>query len=367
MDRTMSAARSTDKQDRVINLALQGGGAHGAFTWGVVDRLLDEPDIGFEGLSGTSAGAVNAVVLAHGLMNGGRKGGQAALEDFWRRCSEAGTVFSPLHPMPELSLPGMDAVRSATYSMFDTLTRTFSPYEFNPFDINPLRDLLSDCVDFDGLRKSCDVKLFLSATNVRSGRVKVFKTNEVSVEVVMASACLPFLYKAVEIDGQHYWDGGYMGNPVLFPFFYECESRDVMIVHINPMERDEVPMTAPEILNRINEISFNSSLIEEMRAINFVTRLIDQDWLKDGYKDRLKHVLVHSVRSDSALENLEVSSKFDVRWSFLCDLRDRGRAEADAWLKANGTAIGKRSTVNLESQYLGLPGPAQKHAPEPVD
>jgi NTE family protein len=367
MDRTMSADPSSARQDRTINLALQGGGAHGAFAWGVVDRLLDESDIGFEGLSGTSAGAVNAVVLAHGLMNGGRRGGQAALEDFWRRCSEAGNVFSPLHPLPELALPGMDALRSATFSMFDTLTRTFSPYEFNPFDINPLRDLLSDAVDFDALRKRCDVKLFLSATNVRTGRVKVFKTKEASVDVVMASACLPFLYKAVEIDGQHYWDGGYMGNPVLFPFFYECESRDVMIVHINPMERHDLPMSAPEILNRINEISFNSSLIDEMRAINFVTRLIEQDWLKEEHKNRLKHILVHSVRSDSALENLEVSSKFDVRWSFLTDLRDRGRAEAEAWLAANRGSIGKRSTVDLQSQYLGLPDATRGGTAAPID
>ena len=239
---------------RMVNLALQGGGAHGAFTWGVIDRLLDEPDIEFEGLSGTSAGAVNAVVLAHGLMEGGRIGGQAALEDFWRRSSHGGSVWSPVRTLPKLKIPGMEMVTAATFAAFDTMTRTFSPYEFNPFDINPLHDLLSDSVDFDAMRERCDTKLFLSATNVRSGRVRVFETREVSADVVMASACLPFLYKAVEIDGESYWDGGYVGNPALFPFFYNCESRDVMIVHINPMQRDEVPKTAPDILNRINEI-----------------------------------------------------------------------------------------------------------------
>jgi NTE family protein len=344
---------------RMINLALQGGGSHGAFTWGVIDRLLDEPDIEFEGLSGTSAGAVNAAVLAHGLMEGGRIGGQAALEDFWRRSSRGGSIWSPVRAMPPVSLPGMEMLTAATYAAFDTMTRTFSPYEFNPFDINPLRDLLSESIDFDALRDRCDTKLFLSATNVRSGRVRVFETPEVSVDVVMASACLPFVFKAVEIDGEHYWDGGYMGNPVLFPFFYNCESRDVMIVHINPMERVEVPKTAPDIMNRINEISFNSSLVDELRAINFVSRLIEKEWLKDEYKDRLRHILVHSVRADAALEDLPVSSKFDVNWSFLTKLRDRGRVEADRWLEANRDDIGRKSTVDLESQYLGLPGPRQ--------
>ncbi|MEQ8481714.1 MAG: patatin-like phospholipase family protein [Hoeflea sp.] len=341
----------------LINLALQGGGAHGAFSWGVIDRLLDEPDIGFEGISGTSAGAVNAVVLAHGLMQDGRRGGQAALEDFWRRSSRTGSVWSPPRPQDVSPIPGLGMLSAAAYSVFDTLTRTFSPYEFNPFGINPLTDTLSECVDFEALKKHCSTKLFLSATNVHTGRVRVFESHEVDVDVVMASACLPFLFQAVEIDGEHYWDGGYVGNPALFPFFYKSKSRDVMIVHINPMEREEVPKTAPDILNRINEISFNSSLINEMRAINFVTRLLEQDWLKDEYKDRLRHILVHSIRADDALKHLSVDSKFNVNWSFLTDLRDRGRAAADAWLSANRSSLGKRSTVDLESQYLGLPGP----------
>lgn len=354
-----SKARAGISSVRMINLALQGGGAHGAFTWGVIDRLLDETNIEFEGLSGTSAGAVNAAVLAYGLMEGGRIGGQAALEDFWRKSSHGGSVWSPVRALPKIPIPGMEIVSAATYAAFDTMTRTFSPYEFNPFDINPLHDLLSESVDFDALRTRCETKLFLSATNVRSGRVRVFETSEVSADVIMASACLPFLYKAVEIEGEHYWDGGYVGNPALFPFFYNCESRDVMIVHINPMQRDEVPKTAPDILNRINEISFNSSLLDELRAINFVSHLIERKWLKNEYQDRLRQILVHSVRADDALRDLPVSSKFDVKWSFLTDLRDRGRLEADRWLEANRDNIGKASTVDLESQYLGLPGPRQ--------
>ena len=360
MDGTMTSANGGKKEDiRTINLALQGGGAHGAFTWGVIDRLLDEPDIAFEGISGTSAGAVNAAVVAQGLMEGGRQGAQAALENFWRRSSRDGSVWSPVQSFPASNLPGMKFLSAAAFSVFDTMTRTFSPYEFNPYNINPLRDLLADCVDFAAIRQHCRTKLFLSATNVHSGKVRVFDTSEVSVDVVMASACLPFLFKAVEIEGEHYWDGGYVGNPSLFPFFYNCKSRDVMIIHINPVERAEVPMAAPDILNRINEISFNSSLLNELRAINFVTRLIEQDWLRDEYKDRLRHILVHSIRADEALRDLPVSSKFDVNWAFLTDLRDRGRQEADAWLSSHGRSLGKKSTVDLASQYLGLPGPRQ--------
>lgn len=347
------SAQTTEVQR--INLALQGGGAHGAFTWGVLDRLLDEKPIEFEGVSGTSAGAVNATLLAHGLISGGRKGAQAALEDFWRRSSEAGSIWSPLPSLPQELIPGGEMIAAATYAAFDTLTRTFSPYQFNPFNINPLRETLDACVDFEALGKNERTKLFLSATNVRTGRVKVFQSTEVSLDVVMASACLPFLFKAVEIDGEHYWDGGYMGNPALFPFFYKCDSRDVLIVHINPMECDEVPMSAPEIMNRINEISFNGSLIGELRAINFVTRLVDEGWLKDEFKDRLRKILVHSIRSDEVLKDLSVASKFDVNWSFLTDLRDRGRHAAEAWLKENRDAIGKRSTVDLAGQYLMLP------------
>ncbi|TDH38617.1 patatin-like phospholipase family protein [Pseudohoeflea suaedae] len=335
-----------------MNLALQGGGAHGAFTWGVLDRLLDEPHLEIEGVSGTSAGAVNATLLAHGLMEDGRRGAQKSLAEFWERTSHAGSIWSPLPTLPKSLIPGGDMIAAATYTIFDTLTRTFSPYELNPLDINPLRDLIAECVDFDALRSHEAIKLFLSATNVRTGRVKVFDSREVSLDVVMASACLPFLYKAVEIDGEHYWDGGYMGNPALFPFFYVCKSRDVLIVHINPMERDEVPMSAPEIMNRINEISFNGSLISELRAINFVSRLLDEGWLKDDYKDRLKKILVHSIRSDDSLEDLSVASKFNVDWAFLTDLRDRGRLAAENWLRENHKHVGRKSTVDLASNYL---------------
>ena len=338
---------------KTINLALQGGGAHGAFTWGVLDAILDDGRIEVEGLSGTSAGAMNAAIFAYGKMIGGRDGAKEALATFWREMSLAGEIFSPVRVLPwERALGPYTMNASLGYAVFDGLTRFLSPYEWNPLNINPLRDLVGRHVDFETLQRCTETKLFITATNVRDGKVRVFDTPETTLDVVMASACLPFLYKAVEIDGEHYWDGGYMGNPSLFPFFYRCQSRDVLIVHINPMERDEVPMSAPDIMNRINEISFNSSLLRELRAIDFVAKLIDEGWLKDEYQDRLRKVLVHSIRADEALADLSVASKFDIGWGFLQDLRARGHAAGTAWIEAHFDDLGERGTVDLKAQYL---------------
>ena len=238
------------------------------------------------------------------------------------------------------------------FSAFDTLTRTFSPYELNPFDINPLREIVAKHVDFESLAACPYTRIFLGATNVRTGKVKVFETHEMSLDAVMASACLPFLFKAVEIDGEHYWDGGYMGNPVLFPFFYKCKSRDVLILHVNPIERPEVPTTATEIMNRINEISFNGSLLKEFRAIDFVDKLLDNGWLKDEYRERLKRINIHSVRAEAALSDLSAASKFNVDRGFLEELRSRGRETGRAWLARNFDTIGRDHSVSLRHDYL---------------
>ncbi|MBI1393531.1 MAG: patatin-like phospholipase family protein [Alphaproteobacteria bacterium] len=339
-----------------INLALQGGGSHGAVTWGVVDRLLEDERVSIEGISGASAGAVNATALAYGLYVGGRPAAREKLTELWRRMSEAGGFYSPVkagNSMLREMFGNVPLDYNPGYQFFDFMTRTFSPYQFNPFDINPLRDILLECIDFDELSRCTRTKLYLSATNVRSGKVHVFRTKDACVNAVCASACLPFLFKAVEIDGEAFWDGGYMGNPVLYPFFYEAESSDILIVHVNPLERPDVPKTAPEIMNRINEISFNSSLLRELRAISFVHKLLDDGWLKDERRDQLRSVRVHSVRSDLALVNLSVASKFATDWSFLTDLRDRGRAIAEDWLAENFDAIGVRSSVNLREMFDG--------------
>jgi NTE family protein len=331
-----------------VNLALQGGGAHGAVAWGVLDRLLEDERIAVEGISGASAGAVNAAALAYGLFRGGRETARETLDQLWEEIARVGAFYSPVRAGPFES-----EADSLAFRMFDIFTRVCSPYQFNPFNINPLKDVLARVIDFDALSQCPVTKLYLSATNVRTGKVQVFRTPDASIDAVLASTCLPFLFKAVEIGGEAYWDGGYMGNPVLFPFFYEAESNDVLIVHINPLTREKIPMTAPDILNRINEISFNSSLLRELRAIAFVDRMLEEGWLKDEYKDRVKFVRVHSIRSDCPLEALSVASKFNVDRRFLESLKQRGRDIAGAWLDENFESIGVRSSAKIRKMFDG--------------
>jgi len=335
---------------KTINLALQGGGAHGAFTWGVLDRLLEDKRIAFEGVSATSAGAMNAAVLAYGLTEGGREGAQKALAGFWRRVSHAAAV-GPLQPNWLDRLMGNRSLEySPAFIAFDLVSRLLSPYQFNPLNRNPLREVLEQSVDFERLRSAdCPVKLFLSATNVRTGKIKVFENDVICPERVLASGCLPFLFQAVEIDGEHYWDGGYMGNPAIFPLIYGCDSPDVMIIHINPRERKELPTSAFEIMNRVNEISFNSSLMREMRAISFVTKLIDDNPTEIK---SLKRMLVHAISADEIMSGLGAASKLNGDWEFLTYLRDQGRDHADKWLAENFDRLGRESTVDIRKEYL---------------
>jgi len=336
-------------ETKLASLALQGGGAHGAFTWGVLDRLLDEPNFQIDGVSATSSGAMNAVVLAHGLTVGGREGAKQALADFWQKISEVGKT-SLLQPSWYDRLTHNHGLEhSPAFVFLDMVTRVLSPYQFNPLNYNPLKSILEAVVDFERLRSECVIKLFLCATNVRTGKVRVFDNNEVCVMRVLASACLPFLSQAVEIDGEYFWDGGYMGNPALFPLIYSCESRDIIVIHINPTERSDIPRTAPEIMSRINEISFNSSLLREMRAIAFVTKLIDDMRLTDN---NLKRVLVHSIEADDVMQGLGVTSKLNADWEFLMDLHRTGRERADRWLKAHLARVGVESTVDIREKYL---------------
>lgn len=342
-----------EENSKLVNLALQGGGAHGAFAWGVLDKLVEDGRVGVDGLSATSAGSMNAVVYAYGKMTGGPDGAREALHNFWRAISDAGQLYSPMRRLP-WDWPwfnGESASHSLTFLMFEVTTRIWSPYQYNPFNFNPLRSILQKSVDFERLTQCQCTNLFISATNVRSGKVKVFRNHEMSLDVVLASACLPYLFQAVEIGGEPYWDGGYMGNPALFPLFYHTEPRDIVILHINPMTVDAVPTSAADILDRVNEITFNSSLLKELRAIAFATKLIEEDWLKDEHKSKLRHMLIHSILAD-CLADLSVASKFDCSWNFLTTLRDRGREAAAAWLDENYRHLGKRSTVDLRRQFL---------------
>ena len=332
-----------------INLALQGGGAHGAFAWGAIDSILEDRRIEIEAISATSAGAMNAVVLADALTDGDREHARERLAAFWKAIADAGQQYSPVKPMRDIFGRAMPIEQSPFYWMFDAMTRLFSPYQLNPFNFNPLRQVLEKHVDFEKLRGTQGVHVHLCATNVETGKVRIFNRGEITADAVLASACLPFLFQTIEIDGAHYWDGGYIGNPAIFPLIYGSQSRDVVLVHINPIVRHGVPKTAPEILNRINEISFNSSLMREMRAVAFVTRLIDEGKISGS---EMKQMLIHSIRDDEAMAAHSVASKLSPDWEFPCRLKDSGRSVTERWLRANYANVGVRSTVDLEAEFL---------------
>lgn len=326
---------------RPVSLALQGGGAHGAFTWGVLDAILEDGRIDPRAISATSAGAMNACAFAMGRMRGGADGAREALESFWRATSHAGGPFRAPGPAASRLFPWLDA-----------LNRMFSPYDVNPFNLDPLRDILERQIDFEAVHACQDTQLFIAATSVASGRSRVFTGAEVTLDAVRASATLPFSQQAVEIDGEPYWDGGFTGNPALWPLFYADAPRDLVIVHINPMHRPGTPKSAEDIANRVNEITFNASLLAELRAVAFVKRLIADDLLKDPEKARIRDVRMHSIRADTALEAYPASTKYDTSWRFLTELRDSGRATAFAWLTSSADDIGQRSTIDLRAEFL---------------
>ncbi len=334
---------------KIINLALQGGGSHGAFTWGVCDRLLEDHRLEIEGVVGTSAGAMNAAVLADGFAEDGPEGARRALSDFWSKVGEMGR-YSPLQRSPWEALRGGWRVDdSPGFFWFDLWTRLFSPYQWNPMNYNPLRDLILKTVDFDRLRTVGGIKLYICATNVRSGKVRVFEKHELTPETLMASACLPFLFQTVEVEGEAYWDGGYMGNPAIFPLIYNSVSSDVLLVQINPLCRKEVPTSSRDILDRVGEISFNSSLMREMRAIHFVARLIDAGHLSP---EQYKQLKMHMIAAEDELAALGASSKLSSEPAFLRHLFEIGRATADRWLAAHFDDLNHRSTLDLAKTFF---------------
>ncbi len=337
------------KERKPVNLALQGGGAHGAFTWGVLDRLLEDDRVEIEAITGTSAGAVNAAVLAYGLEKGGPEKARELLAKFWEKLSLSASL-TPLQPtIVDKMLGNVKLDFSPGFVALDFLTRMFSPYFFNIFDINPLRDILADTVDFNVIRKCDKIKLFVNATHVRSGKVRIFRTPEISLDVIMASSCLPFIFKAVEVNGEPYWDGGYTGNPSLFPLFYEAACEDIILVQINPFYVEEVPVKATDILDRVNEISFNAGLMGEMRAIHFVHRLLKEHKVPQSqYKD----MKIHLIEAQELMQSLGSSSKLNADWNFLQYLRDIGRQAASDWLAAHYEDIGKRGSADVPSVFL---------------
>ncbi len=331
-----------------IDLALQGGGSHGALTWGVLDRILEDDRIEIDGISGTSAGAMNAVVLADGLEHGGRDGARQALRQFWRAVSDAAR-FSPIQRSPWDWLTGNYSLDySPSYLFFQNLTQLVAPAHLNPLGINPLRNLVERHVDFRRVNSTDKVKVFVTATNVRTGRPHIFRQPGLSIDAVMASACLPFLFDAVEIDGEAYWDGGYSGNPALYPLVDDQGCRDLVVVQINPVVRQQLPTTARDILNRLNEVTFNSSLVKELRAIYLLEQLIDAEGLE---LERYRAMRLHLIHAEQEVEKLSASSKLNSEWRFLTRLHAEGYACADAWLKRNFAAIGERSTFDLAELF----------------
>jgi len=332
-----------------VDLGLQGGGAHGAFTWGVLDRLLEESWLQFDGISGTSAGAMNAVVMADGLTEGGPPQARVALEQFWKRVSDA-ALLSPLRRGPLEILTGRWTLDySPVFAVLDIAARVLSPYDTNPFGSNPLTQILADSVRFDRLA-AAPIKLFVTATNVRTGRGRVFRNADLTPDVLLASACLPTMFQAVEIDGEAYWDGGYSGNPSMSPLIRECSSSDTILVQINPIERPGTPKTAREIHNRLNEIAFNATLIKEFRAAALLRQVADPGTGEGAVWAKMR---VHRIASDAMID-LGYSSKLLAEWEFFCMLRDEGRRSAEAFLDGHGADLGVRSTLDIDAYLEGI-------------
>jgi NTE family protein len=337
---------------RPVNVALQGGGSHGAFTWGVLDRLLEDGRFDIAAISGTSAGAMNAVALADGWARNGAEGARERLSEFWRAIARKGR-FSPVQRTPWDRMFGNWSVENAPgYLWFDAVSRVFSPYAANPFNFNPLHEVIDREIRFENISSGRCMKLFISATNVETGRLRVFENDELDIDVVLASACLPHYFQAVEIDGAPYWDGGYGGNPAIYPFFYANKVEDVLLIQVNPVVREGTPRSVVEIQDRIDEITFNATLLSEFRAIAFVKELIDTHRLSHA---EFRDIRMHRIDADGAFKDLSASSKINAEWAFLEYLRDLGRTAAEDWLEENFDKVGKQSTLDLSEELQRKP------------
>jgi NTE family protein len=346
----LSPAGASPPDDRLaVDIALQGGGAHGAFAWGVLERLLEEPHLRIDGISGTSAGAMNAAVFASGMAAGGADGARQALTDFWRRVSD-GAMLSPLRRTPlDMLLGRWTLDNSPAFLALDMASRVFSPYDLNPGGWNPLREILAASIDFDRLAAS-PVKVFITATCVRTGRPRIFRNPDASPDALLASACLPHMFQAVEIDGDAYWDGGYSGNPTISPLVRECSAHDTILVQINPVERPGTPRTAGDILSRVNEISFNAPLLKELRMIALLRQVVDPGHSEGALWANMRMHRIHSER----MVELGYSSKLNAEWAFLTMLRDEGRRATSEFLDQHGGDLGQRATLDLDDLLEGV-------------
>jgi NTE family protein len=371
--------KSTTVSQPSVNLALQGGGAHGAFTWGVLDWFLEHRSFTLDSVSGASAGSMNAIALAQGWSDGKADvanaeradRSRAALEKFWMAVSESGSVKPPVwvsdlgkswiesNPVLKFwsdvggklgsAVSNNAMTKGLSTFWFENLTRNFSPYQLNPGNFHPLRGILDEQIDFEKIQKTCPFNLFIATTRVRDGKLKVFRGPELSTDVILASACLPTLFQAVKVGDEFYWDGGYTADPAIWPFFYESQCDDTLLVMVNPLHRNALPKTSEDIIDRLNEISFNASLQGELRAVSFVQRMHQQGWLKPEFAKKLRNPRLHALLADTALSELPANSKMQTDKVFLLDLKDRGREHAKQWWQLNGMAIGKHSSFNAHS------------------
>ena len=336
---------------RKVCLALQGGGAHGAFQWGVLDRLLEDRRLDIRAVTAASAGAMNGAALVSGLATGGADGARAALDKLWRETNQSGgkNVFGDTSVWSNSLTPSW-LKDTAMWRASETLAMSMSPYEFNPLNLNPLKRVLNAAIDFEAVRGS-DVKLHIAATAVRHAKSRVFANAEITDQVLLASACLPHLFQAVEIEGEPYWDGGYLANPPLWPLFYGDTPDDILLITLNAFERADTPKAAGDIMDRLNEVVFNAPLVAELRAVAFVQDLIEKGRLTSDALSRYRHILMHAIEADGWLGDLSLGSKFNTEWTFLNDLKTRGRAAADEWLGSCFEDVGVRSSVDLQARF----------------
>jgi NTE family protein len=339
---------------RPINLALQGGGAHGAFTWGVLDRLLEDDRLVIEGISGASAGALNGAILAQGFHQGGAAAARSALDRFWHRMSELGWMNPIRRSWLERMQGTWNLDQNPAALMMEQLSLFLSPYQTNPLNHSHLRTLLEETIDIAALRACTAIKLFVGTTNIRTGQPRIFRCDDLSVDALLASSCVPQVYQAVMIDGEAYWDGGYLGDPPLWPILYECRCPDIMIVQIHPIRREAVPQTSAEITNRLNEIVSNASLMAQLRAISFVTLIITEPGTTGPQIDRLKkkNLFIHLVEAEDAMKALGAVSQLNTDLEFLLYLKKLGQESADRWLRAHLHDIGNRPTFDIASLSL---------------
>ena len=351
LPKSNESSRKPKGDTKKVAIAMQGGGSHGAFSWGVMDRLLEDGRFEVEGLTGTSAGGMNAVAVVQGLMRGGNQGARDEMKAFWQRISEVGKNSSLNNRGPIDKMLGKYTMyNSPGYIIFDYLSRIFSPYELNPLQIDPLKDVISKSFDFEALRKYKGCKVYLCATHVFTGKLRIFSIDELQPECLQATACLPSIHNAVLVDGEYYWDGGFIGNPVFFPLIYDCETPDIILIQLNPTVREKLPTTSREIADRLNEITNNASVIREMRAISFITDLIE-----DGTIDasKIKKINMHVIEDEECFQELGWSSKLNTEWEFFTHLFEKGRTAADRWIKQNYDSVGKRTTAPMREHFVG--------------